>query len=156
MLDKQGWNELLRAFKAILEVLASVLRARKTPLGFLRRGTTLVWRMNCIGPEKVFFYVKAPFRNLTWQAFLEEIMGLRCFMQAVSSSEERALLCCACKSSSFCFRGCFCCSVQASVVAAHGLSSCDTQTWLFLGMWNLPGPGIKLVSFALQSRFLSH
>ena len=89
MLDKQGRNELCRAFKPILEVLASVLRARKTHWGFLRRGTTSVWRMNCMGPEKVFFfYVKTPFRNLAWQAFLKEIMGLHCFMQAVSSSEE--------------------------------------------------------------------
>ena len=106
-----------------------------------------MWRMNCIGPEKVFFYVKAPFRNIAWQAFLAEIMGLRCFVQAVSSSEERTLLYCACKSFSFCFGGCSCCSMQASVVAAHGLI-CPGACGIF------PDQGSN-VSPALQAKFLT-
>jgi len=42
-----------------------------------------------------------------------------------------------------------------SVLAAHGLRSCDTRTQLLLGTWDLPGPGIKLVSPALAGRFFS-
>ena len=36
-----------------------------------------------------------------------------------------------------------------------GYSSCGTQTQLFLGMWNLPGPGIKPMSPMLGSGLLS-
>ena len=49
--------------------------------------------------------------------------------------------------------------------AAHGLSSCGSwalgrrlkQSWPTLpcGMWDLPAPGIQLVSLALQGRFLT-
>ena len=35
------------------------------------------------------------------------------------------------------------------------LSSCDTQAWLLLSTWDLPGPGIKPVSPALAGRFLT-
>ena len=54
----------------------------------------------------------------------------------------------------------------ASVVAARGLSSfglpalerwvssCGTRAQLLLGMWDLPGPGIKPVSPAQAGRFL--
>ena len=57
--------------------------------------------------------------------------------------------------------------VRASVVVAHGLSSCGlralecrlsscgARAYLFRGMWDLPGPGIELVSLALAGRFLS-
>ena len=31
----------------------------------------------------------------------------------------------------------------------HGLGSCGSRTQLFLGMWNLPKPGIEAVSPAL-------
>ena len=34
-------------------------------------------------------------------------------------------------------------------------SSCGAQTWLPLSMWNLSGPGIKLLSLELQRGFLS-
>ena len=37
----------------------------------------------------------------------------------------------------------------------HWLSS-GTQAQLLHGMWDLPGPGIELVSLALQGRFLKH
>ena len=50
--------------------------------------------------------------------------------------------------------------VVASLVAehsflAHSFSSCHTRAQLLQGMWNLPGPGIELVSPALAGRFLS-
>ena len=34
-----------------------------------------------------------------------------------------------------------------------GFSSCDIQAQLLCGMWDLPEPGIKLMSSALASRF---
>ena len=43
--------------------------------------------------------------------------------------------------------------MQASVVAVHGLSSCGTWAQLFHGVWDLPKPGIKLVSPALVGGF---
>ena len=58
-------------------------------------------------------------------------------------------------------------NVRASVVEACGLSSCDsralehglntcgTQASLLLSMWDLPRPGIELVSSALAGRFLT-
>ena len=45
--------------------------------------------------------------------------------------------------------------VQASVTAACRLSTCGTQAWLLRGLWDLPGPEIKLESPELASRFLS-
>ena len=36
-----------------------------------------------------------------------------------------------------------------------GVSSCDAQAQQFCSMWSLPGPGIELVSLALQGRFLT-
>ena len=58
-------------------------------------------------------------------------------------------------------------SARASIVASRGLSSCGpwvlkcrlsghgAWAWLLLGMWDLPGPGIKPVSFALAGRFFT-
>ena len=55
----------------------------------------------------------------------------------------------------------------ASEVVAHGLSSCGSRalehrlsscgTWaqLFLGVWDLPGPGLEPVSPALAGGFLT-
>ena len=40
-------------------------------------------------------------------------------------------------------------------VLEYGLSNCGAWTWLLCSMWNLPGPGIKSVSPALASGFLS-
>ena len=50
--------------------------------------------------------------------------------------------------------------VVLSLVVEHGLqaprlSSCGTGALLLPGMWDLPGPGIKLVSSALAGTFLS-
>ena len=45
--------------------------------------------------------------------------------------------------------------VKASVAAVRSLSSCGSWAKLLLGMWDLPGPGIEPVSFALQGRFLT-
>ena len=55
--------------------------------------------------------------------------------------------------------------MRASVVVAHGLSSCGSwalecssfgaQALLLHGMWDLPGPGLKPVSPALEGRFLT-
>ena len=44
---------------------------------------------------------------------------------------------------------------RASVVATHGLSSCRAWASLLHSMWDLPGPGIELLSPALAGRFLS-
>ena len=45
--------------------------------------------------------------------------------------------------------------VWASVVGAHGLSSCRAQALLLRGMWDLPRPGVKLMSPALAGGFFS-
>ena len=45
------------------------------------------------------------------------------------------------------FRGC------GSGARELGLSSCGTQASLLLGLWELPGPGVKLVSPALAGKF---
>ena len=37
----------------------------------------------------------------------------------------------------------------------HRVSRCGTQVYLLHGMWDLPRPGIKPVSLALQGRFLT-
>ena len=44
-------------------------------------------------------------------------------------------------------------TVVASLVAEHRLSSPDLPVYLLQGMWDLPGPGIKPVSLALQGGF---
>ena len=46
-------------------------------------------------------------------------------------------------------------SAQASTVTAHGLSSCGTQAYLSLDMWNLPRSGTEPICPALTGRFLS-
>ena len=43
--------------------------------------------------------------------------------------------------------------VQASVLAACRLNSCGAWAYLLWGMWDLPKPGIKPVSLALQGVF---
>ena len=45
--------------------------------------------------------------------------------------------------------------MRASEVAAHGLNSSCTWTLLLQGMWDLPRPGIELVSPALVGRLLA-
>ena len=50
---------------------------------------------------------------------------------------------------------CLVAGVWASVVVACGLSSCGARDWLFHGMWDLPGPGLKPVFPALTGRFLT-
>ena len=37
----------------------------------------------------------------------------------------------------------------------HGLSGCGAEAWLPHGMWDLPGPEIKLVSPTLQGMFFT-
>ena len=81
-----------------------------------------------------------------------------------------ATLCCGARASHC--SGFSCCrawalGMQASVVVARGLSSCGLQApecrlsncgaraQLLRGMWDLPGPGIELVSPALAGRFLT-
>ena len=39
-------------------------------------------------------------------------------------------------------------------VAAHRLSGCGTRASLRRGLWDLPGPGVKPMSYALASSFL--
>ena len=43
----------------------------------------------------------------------------------------------------------------ASVVMVHSLSSCDTQAYLSLGLWVLPGPGIEPLPSALAGGFFT-
>ena len=45
--------------------------------------------------------------------------------------------------------------MRASVVVARGLSSCGTQASLLRGLWDLPGPGLELVSSTLAGGFLT-
>ena len=47
------------------------------------------------------------------------------------------------------FSGCGTCALE------HRLSSCDTRAQLFCSLWDPPRPGIKPVSPALASRFLT-
>ena len=42
---------------------------------------------------------------------------------------------------------------QASALPAHGLRSCGAQGSFLRGLWGLPGPGIELISLALQGGF---
>ena len=46
-------------------------------------------------------------------------------------------------------------SARASAVAARGLSSCGAQAQLLHGLWDLPGPGIKHISY-IGRRILNH
>jgi len=72
-------------------------------------------------------------------------LRLCCYTRAFSSSGERGLLSSCSVRTSHC-RGFSCCR-------AHTLG---TRAQLPCGMWDLPGPGIKLVSSAwLQDRFLT-
>ena len=51
-----------------------------------------------------------------------------------------------------------CCGFSWSWSAGSGhvgFSSCGVHAWLLHDMWNLPGPGIELMSSALAGRFLS-
>ena len=43
----------------------------------------------------------------------------------------------------------------ASLIVEHGLSSCGARVRLLHGMWDLPGPGIELMSPALADGFLT-
>ena len=45
--------------------------------------------------------------------------------------------------------------VQGAVAVARGLRSCGAQALLLCSVRDLPGPGIELVSPALQGRFLT-
>ena len=47
------------------------------------------------------------------------------------------------------FRSC------GSPALEHWLSSCGSRAWLHPAMWDLPGPGIKPVSLALQGRLVT-
>ena len=44
---------------------------------------------------------------------------------------------------------------EGSILAARGLSRCGPLAQLPCGMWDLPRPGIELVSLALQGGFLT-
>ena len=46
-------------------------------------------------------------------------------------------------------------SICTSQALEHRLNSCGTQAYLFHGMWNLPGSGIKPVSLALAGEFFA-
>ena len=99
------------------------------------------------------------------------MLGLCCCAWTFSSGNKQGLLFIAvcglliAEASFFC--GAQALGSQASVVAAHGLShcglralehwvsSCGTQAPLLCNMWDLPGPGVKTVSLALQDGFLT-
>ena len=46
-------------------------------------------------------------------------------------------------------------SIRSSAALECRLNSCGPQAYLFHGMWDLPGPGIELVSSALAGRFFT-
>ena len=97
-------------------------------------------------------------------------LGLYCFAQAFSSFGKwgATLLCSVMVSycDGFSCWGVKALGTRASVVATlgltscgwktleHRLSSCSSRALLLWGMWNLPSPGIELMSPALAGRFL--
>ena len=104
----------------------------------------------------LYIYLKKIFFNLFLAA-----LGLHCCMRAFSSCSEQGLLFVAV---------CGLLIAVASLVAEHTLqarglsscgswalelrlSSCGVRAQLFCVMWDLPGPGIELVSPALASGF---
>ena len=97
------------------------------------------------------------------------VLGFHCCMRAFSSGSEWDLRSSCDAWASHC--GSFCCcrawapGMQISAAAVYGLNNCGSQAlecrlsscgpWAQLpcGMWDLPGPGIVLVSLALAGRF---
>ena len=88
------------------------------------------------------------------------VVGLRCCMRACSGCSQQGLL------SMLVLRlltavaalvGAQAVGSWASVAAASGLQAlgCGLSSQLFHGMWDLPEPGVKLVSLALQGGFLA-
>ena len=99
------------------------------------------------------------------------MLGLRCWAWAFSGCGEQGLLFVAVCGLLIVVAS-LCCRAQAlgtwaAVVVACGLSICGswvlerrlsshgTQTQLLCGMWDLPGPGLELVSPALAGGFLT-
>ena len=79
------------------------------------------------------------------------VLGPLCCMRAFSSCSEQGLLSSCGEWASHCggFPSCWAQALEC------GLISCDACTHLPHSMWDLPRPGIKLVSFALQGGFLT-
>ena len=88
------------------------------------------------------------------------MVGLRCCMRACSGCSQQGLL------SMLVLRlltavaalvGAQAVGSWASVAAASGLQAlgCGLSSRLFHSMWDLPEPGVKLVSLALQGGFLA-
>ena len=65
-------------------------------------------------------------------------------MGALLHCGVRASYCCG-----FSFCGAWALGTQALVVVGHGFSSCGSGAQVIHGMWDLPGPGIELMSSAL-------
>ena len=87
-------------------------------------------------------YVFVFFFNKYIYLFLATL-GLRCCTQAFSSCGERGLL-----------------FIAVAALVEHRLqerrlSSCGAQAQLLRGMWDLPGPGLELMSPALAGGFLT-
>ena len=92
----------------------------------------------CCNPFLMYILVVSLFFKRV--IYLWAVLGLHCCTWAFSSCGEQGLL------SS--------CSGWASQLG--GLSSCSTQAQLLHGVWNLPGPGIELVSLVNCRQILYH
>ena len=97
--------------------------------------------------KKLAFTVFCFFFNFIY--LFMAVLGLRFCARAFSSCGERGPLFIA-------VRGPL--TIAASLAAEHGLqtrklSSCGSRAQLLRGMWDLPRPGLELVSPALAGRF---
>ena len=84
------------------------------------------------------------------------MLGLHCCARALSSCGERELLLVAVHGLLTAVASPIAehrLGTWASVVVALGLSSCGARAKLLRGMWDLPGPGLELVSSALAGGF---
>ena len=92
------------------------------------------------------------------------VVGLNCYVKAFSSCSEQELLCCSAQASHCggfsCYRaqasGTWASGVAACRLSSYGsraleykLSSCGAWAEVLQDMWNLPRPGIELMSPAL-------
>ena len=88
------------------------------------------------------------------------MVGLRCCMRACSGCSQQGLLSMlvlGLLTAVAALVGAQAVGSWASVAAASGLQAlgCGLSSRLFHGMWDLPEPGVKLVSLALQGGFLA-
>ena len=98
-------------------------------------------------PQGYWFYRQYFFLKLFIYLFLT-VLSLHCFVWAFSTCRARATLCLWFTDSS---RWLLLCRVLEDI----GFSTCGAQVQLLSSLWDLPEPGIELVSPAFQGRFLT-